>query len=273
VAIGSQCCSRSSLDTAKSASRACIEIRRWFVAAGPVALCATNSCIIVVSRAENSRFSRPGPASARLAARLRLLWPIKLILPSPSARDFRPPDRLSSHCSPLASCVCAQHPVRRGADDPRGQRILHCELSRQRSIYLAKDQSGVGAHAHPARSLVRVRLQGADRNHRIRSAGALRGAVRLRDSLRGRRDPHARALETVRGRRDGAGVSKRGISPTMLVCASTLHFCEADHSRQPARLCLHGLPVCALYHHGICPLWPFRLGRVGSFNGWLRGSA
>ena len=155
---GSQCCFRSSRVIAKSANKVCTAIRRCSVGVGPDARSATNSYIIVVSQAGDSHSSKHGHACARPAAlrkpTLRHPLPISPILPSPSARDFRPPVRSSSGSSRLAPPVCACYPLRPRPGDPWHQRILHGQLSSQRPIQLAQDQSNTGTHAYPSRALL-----------------------------------------------------------------------------------------------------------------------
>ena len=159
--------------------------------------------------------------------------------------------RTGSHanCFPSASCVCPSVRYVLAPTILAVSGFFTANFLVSGPIYLAKDQSSVGAHLTLLVLSYEFVYKEQCRNHRIRRAGALRGAVRLRDSLRGRRDAHVRALEIVRVVRHGAGVSKRGISPTVLVCASALRFCETDHGDNqlawPARLA--GLPIMSLW--------------------------
>ena len=158
MVIGNRCCFRSSRVTARYANKGYTAIKRCCAAAGPVARCVTNSCIIVVWRAANSHSSRPGHASVRPVVGLRptrrLPRPTKTTLPSPSARDVRFADRSSPDCSPSAPDLCVQRAICPGAGDPRAQRILHGQFLHQRPIQLATNESDHGPDADPPRPRV-----------------------------------------------------------------------------------------------------------------------
>lgn len=151
--IGSRCSSPSSPVIAKSANKGCTATKRCYVAAGLGVRYVTSSCITAVSRAESFRSSRRDPESARRAVlpRPARLSPIKSIRPFLLARDLASSAKSSPSSSALASHVCSRDSVRRGSGHSRRERILYRQLSCQRPIHLAQDQSSAGAHAHPPR--------------------------------------------------------------------------------------------------------------------------
>jgi len=154
VAIGSRCCSPSSRDFAKSASRGCTGIRPCYVAAGPVALSATSSSIIVASLAEEFHFSKHGLGFVNRAVLSRpahqLLLLKRPIPPSLSARDLRPPFRFLPDSSLAASVFCTSRSICFRASDFLRQRIFQRKFRDHRSVHLAQNKSRAGFDADPS---------------------------------------------------------------------------------------------------------------------------